>query len=105
MNSSRAKIQSMTLADVRSHKGALIAIAERHGATNIRVFGSIARGDNSNSSDLDLLVDLEAGRTLMDLGGLLMDLQEEIGTTVEVATERILRPELRVRVLSEAIPL
>ena len=96
----------MTLEEIRRLKREkVLSIASRHGARNVRVFGSMARGHNTDSSDLDLLVDLERDRTLMDLGGLLMDLQEEVGIRVDVATERILRPEIRTRVLNEAVPL
>jgi uncharacterized protein len=74
-------------------------------AQNVRLFGSTARGTSSAQSNVDLLVDLEPGRTLMDLGGLLMTLQAALPTRVDVATERILRPEVRSQVSSEAIPL
>ncbi|MFN0278508.1 MAG: nucleotidyltransferase family protein [Pyrinomonadaceae bacterium] len=77
-------------------------IARRHGATNIRVFGSLARGEADNDSDVDFLVDLEKGRSLLDLGGLLMDLQELLGRPVDVVTEKGLRPRIRERVLREA---
>jgi predicted nucleotidyltransferase len=69
------------------------------------VFGSAARGDSSPDSDVDLLVDLDPDRTLMDLGGLLMDLQELLRVRVDVATEAMLRPHVRKRVLADAIPL
>ncbi len=68
---------------------------------NIRVFGSVARGEADSKSDIDLLVDLEPGRSLFDLGGLLMDLQDLLGHKVDVVTER----GLRERVMKEAIPL
>ena len=96
----------MTLADIRdSQREKILSIAARHGARNVRVFGSVARGETMDSSDLDLLVDLAPDRSLMDLGGLLMDLQAAIGIRVDMATERMLRPEIRKRVLAEAIPL
>lgn len=71
----------------------------------MRVFGSVARGDISPSSDIDLLVDLDADRTLMDLGGLLMDLQELLQVRVDVATEEMLRPKVRKQALADAVPL
>ena len=77
-------------------------IARRHGATNIRVFGSIARGDGDQYSDIDFLVDMDQGRSLLDLGGLLMDLQKLLGRRVDVVTEKGLRPRIRDRVLREA---
>lgn len=96
----------MTLDEIRrSKRDQLLTIAARHGARNVRVFGSMARGDNCESSDIDLLVDLDADRTLMDLGGLLMELQESVGVPIDVATENILRSDIRSRVLNEAVPL
>ncbi len=83
----------------------ILRIASKRGASNIRVFGSVARGEADSKSDIDLLVDLEPGRSLFDLGGLLMDLQELLGHKVDVVTERGLRERLRERVLKEAIPL
>jgi predicted nucleotidyltransferase len=95
----------MTLSEIRAQRAVILGIASRHGARNVRLFGSTARGTSSSDSDVDLLVDLEPGRTLLDLGGLLMDMQGVIGTRVDVAIDRMLRPEVRLQVLSEAIPL
>ena len=83
----------------------ILRIAARHGAKNIRVFGSVARGDSDAASDVDVLVDMEPGRSLLDMGGLLMDLQNLLGCSVDVVTERGLRPRIRDRVLKEAVPL
>jgi len=83
----------------------ILRIAARHGAKNIRVFGSVARGDADAASDVDVLVDMEPGRSLLDMGGLLMDLQDLLGCSVDVVTERGLRPRIRDRVLAEAVPL
>jgi len=83
----------------------ILRIASRRGAYNVRVFGSVARGEADAKSDIDLLVDLEPGRSLFDLGGLLMDLQNLLGHEVDVVTERGLRERIRERVLKEAIPL
>ena len=83
----------------------ILRIATQHGARNLRVFGSVARGDAEVVSDLDLLVDMEPGRSLFDMGGLLMDLQDLLGCTVDIVSERGLRPRIRERVLSEAVPL
>ena len=84
---------------------AVLETAARYGAHNVRVFGSVARGEADEQSDLDLLVDLDSGRTLMDLGGLLMDLQGQLGIRVDVTTVGMLRQGVRERVLSEAVPL
>jgi len=90
---------------LRTHREKILAIAERHGASNLRVFGSVVRGEAGPASDLDILVDLESGRSLLDHAQLQIDLEELLGLKVDVVTERGLRPHLRDRVLREAIPL
>jgi predicted nucleotidyltransferase len=83
----------------------ILRIAAQHGAHNVRVFGSVARGEARPDSDVDLLVELESGRSLLDLGGLLMDLQTLLGRDVDVVTDKGLRDRIRTRVLQEAKPL
>ncbi len=83
----------------------VLETAAHYGAYDIRIFGSVARGDTNETSDIDLLVKLEPGRSLLDLGGLLYDLQNLLGTPVDVVTENGLRKRIRERVLREAIPL
>ena len=83
----------------------ILRVAARHGARNVRVFGSLARGEADETSDIDILVELEPGRTLFDLGGLLMDLRDLLGRDVDVVTERGLKPRIRSRVLQEAVAL
>lgn len=96
----------MTLEELRQTKrDQIFQLAGRYGAHNLRVFGSIARGDNSPASDIDFLVDLDPDRSLMDLGGLLMGLQELLQVRVDVATEGMLRPKVRQRALVDAVPL
>ena len=90
---------------IAPHREAIAEAAARHGARNVRVFGSVARGDARPDSDVDFLVDLEPGRTLLDLGGLLMDLQEILGRDVDVVTERGLQQRLREQVSREAVEL
>jgi predicted nucleotidyltransferase len=80
-------------------------IAAAHGARNVRVFGSVARGESGDSSDLDLLVDMSKGRSLFDLVALGADLEEALGVAVDVVTEKSLSPYLRDRVLAEAVSL
>lgn len=83
----------------------ILRLAAQHGAHNVRVFGSVARGEARPDSDIDLLVELEPGRSLLDLGGLLMDLQALLGREVDVVTDKGLRDRIRTRVLQEAKPL
>jgi predicted nucleotidyltransferase len=83
----------------------ILRIAARHGAYNVRVFGSAVRGEASHDSDIDFLVDLEPDRSLFDLGGLLMDLQSLLGREVDVVTEKGLHWYIHDRVLMEARPL
>lgn len=80
----------------------ILRLAERRGAKNVRVFGSVARGQADADSDIDFLVDLEPGRSLFDLGGLWMDLHQLLGRDVDVVTEKALHWYIRDRVLAEA---
>jgi predicted nucleotidyltransferase len=90
---------------LKLNRDEILRIAARRGARNLRVFGSVARGTASPDSDIDFLVDMETGRSLFDLGGLLSDLQQLLGRPVDVVTEAGLRQRIRARVLSEARPL
>jgi len=83
----------------------ILRLAERRGAHGLRVFGSVARGDANENSDLDLLVTWEPGRSLMDHAGLVQDLQELLGMKVHVGTEKSLHWYVRERILHEATPL
>ena len=94
----------VTLNTLIVQKPLITAIAKTHGASDIRVFGSVARGENQESRDLDLLVDLDEGRTLFDLAGFVADVQDLLGVRVDVVTTGGLR-YLRDAVLAEAIPL
>lgn len=80
-------------------------IAAAHGASNVRVFGSVGRGEQGASGDLDLLVDMAEGRSLFDLIALSNDLEESLGISVDVLTEASLSPYIRDRVLDEAVAL
>lgn len=90
---------------LKAKREQILQLAARHGAYNVRVFGSVARGDARPDSDIDFLVDLQPGRSLFDLGGLLVDLQELLAHNVDVITERGLRERIRERVLREATAL
>lgn len=88
---------------IAEKREAILTAARRHGATSIRVFGSVARGDETDISDIDFLVRMEPGRSLFDMGGLLMDLEEMLGCKVDVVSEGGLRPRFRDRALKEAL--
>ena len=83
----------------------ILRIAARHGASNVRVFGSVARGEADAQSDIDLLVELEQGRSLLDRAALMLDLESLLGRRVDIANERGLRPQIRERILQEAVRL
>lgn len=90
---------------IDKQRGQILALAAKHGAFNVRVFGSAARGDETSASDVDFLVDLEDGRSLFDVGGLLYDLQNLLHREVDVVTEAGLHWYIKDRVLKEAKPL
>jgi len=90
---------------LKKYRAEILQLALSHGAQDVRVFGSLARGEGNESSDLDLLVTLGEGRSLLDLVGLKQDLEDLVHRPVDVVTERALSPYLRERVLSEAVPL
>jgi hypothetical protein len=90
---------------LRKQRDQIISVAARHGARNVRVIGSVARRQDDAASDIDLLVDLDGGRSLLDHAALIADLQSLLGQKVDVATERGLRPAVRGRVILEAEPL
>ena len=83
----------------------VLAIAADHGASNLRVFGSVAKGEDREGSDIDLLVSLEPGASLYDLAGLMIDFEALLGVKVDVCTERAPHPELRDRIIAEARPV
>jgi predicted nucleotidyltransferase len=90
---------------LKSKREEILRLAAKRGARNVRIFGSVARGQARPDSDIDFLVDLELGRSLLDLGGLLNDLQKLLGRPVDVVTESGLRERIRRRVLKDAISL
>lgn len=93
------------LSDLRRRRGEIREVARARGASRVRVLGSVARGDATDASDVDFLVDLERGRGLFDLGGLLMDLRDLLGCDVDVITEAGLRARVAERALADAIEL
>ena len=90
---------------IEAHRTEILALAKHRGFSSVRVFGSMARGDADETSDVDLLVTLPPERTGLALGGLLMDVQDLLQRRVDVVTERGLHPAFRDRILREAVPL
>ena len=91
--------------EIRDHRDEILRLAREHGARNVRLFGSAARGEDRPDSDLDLLVDMDDGRSLVDHVALKQDLEDLLGREIDVVTERSLHPRLRERVLREAVAL
>lgn len=91
--------------ELRRKRSRLTDIAQEHGVTNVRVFGSLARGEATAASDVDLLVDLRPGRTLVDLAAFRREAAEILRSPVDVATVDMLKEPIRDEALSEALPL
>jgi uncharacterized protein len=87
------------------YRAQILQLAAKHGARNVRVFGSTARGSATEGSDLDILVDLDDGRSLLDQVGLQQELEQLLGCRVDVVVEGGISPYLKERILSEAVPL
>jgi len=90
---------------IQGRKEQILALAAKYGASNVRIFGSVANGTADENSDIDFLVDLEKGLSLFDLGGLLMDLQGLFNRKVDVVTENGLHWYIKERIISEAKPI
>lgn len=88
---------------LKARREEIMRIAARYGARNVRVFGSVARGDADEASDIDFLVEMEPGRSLFDLGGLQVELEALLGCRVDVVSEKGLKARIRGRVFSEAV--
>jgi uncharacterized protein len=98
-------VTTWRLETLRQRRQEILATAQRRGARNVQVFGSVARDEATPASDVDFLVDFEEGRSLLDHGGLAADLEELLGCHVDVVSRRALRPRFRDRVLAEAVRL
>ncbi len=96
---------TLTLRDLRCHRAAIMRIAVRHGASKVRVFGSVARGEARPDSDVDLLVEMATDRSLFDQIALMQDLGEMLHRRVDVVSDRGLNARIRKRVLDEAVSL
>jgi len=90
---------------LRQHRAAVLDLAAARGATNVRVFGSVARGEDGPSSDVDLLVDLAAGTSLLTLIGLRQDLSDLLGVPVDVVPADSLKPDRAANILRDAVAL
>lgn len=99
------RIGGLTLAGLRARRSEITALASLHGASEIAIFGSVARGDSASSSDVDFVVRMAAGRSLLDLGGLVMDLRDLLGVAVDVVTLAGVGPRVRERIAAESVPL
>jgi uncharacterized protein len=95
----------ITRESLRQNREAILEIARRHGAEDVRIFGSIARGDAKGGSDVDILVRFAAGRTLLDHAALIADLQDLLGIRVDVIDADGMRPRFRAVVEKDALPL
>jgi predicted nucleotidyltransferase len=95
----------MTLQELRARRDQILSLAEKRGAHNVRVFGSIARGDQRPQSDIDFLVDFESGRSLLDLTGLWLDLESALGCKVDVVSSRGLRPHVAAEIVRDTVAL
>ncbi len=95
----------MDIRRLRDCREEILRYAAEHGARNVRVFGSMVRGEAHATSDVDLLVEMEPGRSLLDLVGLWQDLEDLLGTEVDVLSDGGVSPHLRERIYAEAVPL
>lgn len=95
----------MNVKELLSHREQILQIASKYGASNIQLFGSVARQDNTSESDIDFLVELDTHRTLLDQIALIQDLEDLLGCQVDVVEPDCLHEAIRSQVLQEAIPL
>ncbi len=95
------KIQKL----LKAKRNEILHLTAKHGATNVRLIGSVARREETQESDIDFLVEMESGRSLLDHAALILDLEALLGRKVDIASDRGLRPRVRERVLKEAVPL
>jgi hypothetical protein len=100
-----AIIPLVSINELRARRSEILSLAARYGARNVRVFGSVARGDDRADSDIDLLVEVEPGRSLLDVIGFEQDLSELLGRRVEVLTDGGISPYLQQQILAEAASL
>jgi predicted nucleotidyltransferase len=90
---------------IETKREEILKIAAKHGARNVRIIGSVARHEDDSHSDIDMLVELESGRTLLDHSAMILELEELLGIKVDVASDRGLRDRIKRRIMKEALPL
>ncbi|MBW4533267.1 MAG: nucleotidyltransferase family protein [Pleurocapsa minor HA4230-MV1] len=90
---------------LQAKRSEILDIAQKHGASNIRIFGSVVRNETTTNSDIDFLMDIEPGKNLLDRIALIQDLEDLLGYKVDVAKPEVLHEYIREQVLQEAIPL
>lgn len=95
----------LTVEDLRAHLDEITEIGRRYGVSRVRVFGSVARGEADEDSDLDLLIDVAPGHGYFDMAGFAIDVEQLMGVFTQVATPNGLKKRIRERILAEAIPL
>lgn len=97
--------RAVTLSEVRAHRDEIMQLGDRFGVRNIRVFGSVARGEATSDSDLDLLVDVDRGHGYVDMAGFALGVEDRLGVFTQVATTKGLKLRIRDRILREAVAL
>jgi predicted nucleotidyltransferase len=97
--------RAVTLDELHAHREEIVRLGERFGVRNIRVFGSVARGEARADSDLDLLVDVDRGHGYIDMAGFALGVEDQLGVFTQVATSRGLKLRIRDRILREAVLL
>jgi hypothetical protein len=95
----------LTLDDIIARRGEIVRLAEKRRATNVRVFGSVARREQTEQSDIDFLITPKPGCSLLDVGGLLADLQDLFQCKVDVVTEKGIKPRAKESIFRDAIPI
>lgn len=95
----------VNLTEIRSYKAKILAITKKYGALNVRIFGSVIHAPGKQAQDLDLLIELEDGRTLLDIIAIKQDLEELLGCKVDVVTKDSISPYLRDSILKSAVNL
>jgi len=90
---------------LREKRDEILSIARKHGAYDLRVFGSVSRNETDEASDIDILLRFEKGRSLLDHASLVVEIEDALGCRVDIVTEQGLKNRIRARVVSEAVPI